>query len=202
MKSNRIVLPPDIIKRCQEFGAGVVSRFKNGQKDASLFYATHGFESDERGWALSKMAECAAALWFDMSVECLNWTEKADEHDLVVGQTKIQVKHTAFTSRVLLWPFNKIDRFDEDFNVLLLVKGDERNFLLAGWIGKESYRRRHLVSNGTKVSKGSWILDQDELHRMNIFPGRSDDPRKHYCWCGEWASRGSDIGRRCQRHIG
>lgn len=202
MDTNLVKLPPDLCKRCWGFGNAVVDRFNRGQKPESMYYATHGFDKNVGGWAQSKMAECAFALWATVNPDELNWSDEADRGrrgggDLTVGRAKVQVKHTAMTSRLLMWPANKIGRFDkEEFHILVLVKGAEPEFLIKGWVGKEFFRRRHKVSDGAKVTVGNWIMDEDDLHRMGVFPGRSDDEREHYCWCGEWGSFGHGVSLR------
>lgn len=206
MKPDRtmIEVPPELVRRCEEWGPWFVEHLAKGGSPHTLALASHGAETNPVLQAQSKIAECIFALHMDLDPDsAVGWfSEQPDDTwDVLVGETRVDVKGTGLNSHFLIWPIRKNPTFDKKrFHVLALVKTDGTRGYVHGWIGKRSFRRgREIAGPGHPLTEGTRFMHEDKLHRMSIFPGLSTDWREHYCFCGEWGSNGSDVTLRKDR---
>jgi hypothetical protein len=160
---------------CRRFGSGSVVDYGNGDKNHSRVYATHGLDVDAEGQAVAKMAECAFCLWAGLNpIEQLDWKDRPDHGwDVDFCGTLVDVKQTKMTSRLLMWPYNKVSIFpSKQFDVLALVKAAPPLFELAGWTTKREFAcRHHVAPSGGMIHAGNWYLDQDELRENDSLYG-------------------------------
>lgn len=203
-------LPSELCSQCWEFGQAMVVHYAGGGSPRSRAVSSHGAESNPVLHAESKVAECVAAMHFELFPGvALKWVaNNADRGwDLIVARTRVDVKQVSCGKRYLLWPIKKNEFFDDkEFDVLMLVEtetsmiagnpvGSARGFV-AGWISKRRFRReREVAGDGHALDPGTRYIEKSKLQRVGVFPGRSDDPREHYCWCGEPGWLGYPGGR-------
>jgi hypothetical protein len=180
MDSNLIRLPRELCDRSYEFAdRSMVAGYEQNEKPASHFYSSHGLDTDVRGQAIARMAECAFCEWagFDANV-ALDWGNEPDRgFDVIYGGQRIDIKQTKMTSHFLLWPGNKPLKKEFDAFVLLkfAVIDAAFPFSIPRYISREDFIRKHRVATGQDpVSKGSLIVHERELVAV---PERTHDQR-------------------------
>lgn len=198
-------MTPRVFERCEEWGSGLAGHYADGGSPQSRALSSHGAESNPELLRDAKVAECCLAMHFGFDPEkVIDWTVYRPDRgwDLLVDLTKVDAKQVGVNDRFLIWPVRKKNIFDsKDFHVLVAVRTKGRWGQCCGWIGKKQFRRRWQIADEVHLlTEGTPYIELDGLHRMGIFPGHSDDPREHYCWCGEWGSRGTPSGWFCARH--
>jgi hypothetical protein len=198
-------LPVDVIRACERYGRDLAEHYARGGSPQSRAVSSHGAESNPELLCDSKIGECIGALDFGLDPKRgVKWIadHPDDGYDLLDGQTRIDVKQCPLHYRYLIWPLYKNGFFDDKkFDVLVLVKTEivridgevvSARGYCRGWIGKATFRAKRLIAPADHVlDEGTRHMHEQNLHRMGIFPGRSDDPREHYCWCGEWGTYGA-----------
>jgi hypothetical protein len=162
-----VALEPELIARGFEYGELMVWGYATGRMTDRKVYAKA--DSDVRLQALSKMAECAFAIFARKSPDDLDWFgehKNGEGHDLVVQKYLFDIKHTE-DGRKLIWPVTKNDEFwTKDFNCLALVIGRPPVFEIAGIISKRRFDREKQVAeegDGSGLFPGTWFMHRDKL---------------------------------------
>lgn len=211
---SMIELPLELAQKCDDFAQRLVAHYAQGGSPQSRAFSSHGAESNPLLLCEAKVGECVFALHMEQDPHSrLNWAgDRPDsDYDIAIGRTLVDVKQTGLYGSFLIWPINKNRIFDsKDFHVLALTKTSvvrdaDGKIVVArgyveGWSGKQWFRLRRKIAPdgpaGKKLDVGTRYLPVDFLHRMAVFPGHSTDEREHYCWCGEWGSRGKHVSLR------
>jgi hypothetical protein len=199
-------LSPELYDRCLQWGNELADHYARGGSPQSRAYSSHGMEADPIGLSKSKAAECVFALFFGLDPDLvIDWDVNVPDagFDVLVGDmTKVDVKQVDPHDEYLIWPVRKTSLFDsKNFNVLAAVETEGADGECRGWIGKRSFRRCRLIAGEDhRLTTGTRYMAIVDLHRMGVFPGYADDPREHYCWCGEWGAFGHRDQWWCDEH--
>lgn len=212
-----IELSTELCVRCTEFGFALhrfyASRPQEGQIIGGKYITAY-----QR--AAAKTGECIGAIFFELDplkVVDFSIGQNDDGSDFTVGRTRVDIKTNHFRGpgRWLRWPLSKNYRYDhKQFDAFVLVYSSVSwiNDVIShaagepiGWIGKRSFKRQRLFADEAhRLDTGTSYLPEEKLHAMDVFPGRSSDPREHYCWCGEpgfLGYRDSDQFVCCEQHM-
>lgn len=170
---REIIMPPLIIEKARKWARRMISDYEKGLHAASLAVSSHGAQYDEDLLKESKLAECAMSVWAGLSpLTAVRWEPGPDDdYDVVVGNCRIDVKHTSPYGSRLIWPLRKNDFFHKkQFDVLVLVKGKGAAYRVVGWLPKQKFfGDKHVATAGHKLTKGTWYVDQGKLHKMDSF---------------------------------
>jgi hypothetical protein len=170
-----IVLPPDLIERCMDFGRRVVASYAAGENPNSLAVSSHGAEKNPWLQGRSKCAEAAFAIYAGQSIEALRWETGRPDHgsDLAIGGALIDVKKVENYARWLIWPYNKVDHFaSKRFTTLVAVRDWHEHFVVERWIDKRTFfRMKEIAPAGHKLDAGTWFVPIDDCSHMNTFAG-------------------------------
>lgn len=199
----KIETPRSLVDRAIEWGRASVMGYRSGEKEASRQFARPGIAESLDAQAMGRLGEIAFCLWAGVDPnEVLDWGKRPDRgYDMLLGKARIDVKTSG--TDCLIWPVTKNNFLDSaPIDIFVLAGAEERPLIyLLGWVSKRFFVRRHLSADEAhRFDTGTKYLPADHLHRMGVFPGRSDDPREHYCWCGEWGSRGKHETWLCEMH--
>lgn len=169
MKGRSIRLPPDVIKRCIEYGEQFVESYREGNNPWSRAVSSHGAEHNPVLQANAKMAECAFCLLLGLSIDDLYWDDSdAHHHDVLFHSLRVDVKHTSSRGRFLIWPIRKIAHLpNKKIDVLVLVRGDrpQCDFEISGWVGKRRFIAEHRLSdeNDPLPTVGTPCMELEDL---------------------------------------
>jgi hypothetical protein len=161
-----VLLPRDVIERCDRHAAQMVADYRAGRNAASLAVSTHGMQFNAAGQAHAKKGECAFAIWLGLPLDVLHWGRDCDDgSDVTFFTAQIDVKATQPRGRFLIWPIGKRHIFDSKrFNMLALVKGDGECFTIAGFVEKSDFALWHHVWNEPHgLQAGTWFMREEEL---------------------------------------
>jgi hypothetical protein len=199
MSVVKIAVPFELRDRCIDYGDAKIEEAKRNPNSRSASVAWGDALTNPDVWTRSKIAECAACLYFELDpVPTLRWGQGTDPGwDFPVqvpgGWPLVDVKETH--TKTLFWPIYKNSFFDQEpFHILISATAEIglSYATIHGWLSKGEFRARRIVSRGLRgepKEPGTRYVPHERLHRMAIFPGRADDPREHYCWCGDWVAQ-------------
>lgn len=161
-----VTLEPELMARCRQVGQRRVDRYALGYNAGSRNLSSHGAETNVDLQAKSMMAECALCRFLKIGLERLNWSGNSDcGFDLQLRGHKFDVKATRWNCRYLIWPINKRHIYDvEPFDILVLVKENAPDFLIAGWLTKDAFMQLHRVAPADHVLQaGTWFVHENDL---------------------------------------
>ena len=204
-----VKLPSDLIEETIDWAkvAARDDRFKNK-------YSSHGAENNHTVLFTSKLSEYAFAQWAGLDRDAVALDDFDPDYDVIIGDHFIDVKSCVLEHSLLCWPATKVTKFvPANFTHLVLVKFDLPEFIIAGWITKERFRRERLVAtdedNKFGLDIGTRYIHQDNLESMDLFPRQVVeaapviDPNQkesehflHYCHCGQWGAWGYGVDYR------
>jgi hypothetical protein len=172
-----IALPFEIVTRCQHYGRGLVAAFADVRSSDSESFvksrllSSDGVEKDPVAQGRAKMAECAFCRWAVLDIEKLNWTMRQpdDGTDIKWRNVLLDIKHTAYPDGVLIWPRKKNERYKEKrFDVIVLVRGIEPYFELAGCVSKKRFIKEHKIAGpGHHLREGTWFMEAELLRSVS-----------------------------------
>jgi hypothetical protein len=162
MSGVTVRLPAEWLIRSEEFGADCVRVLSA----ASLARSVLGSADTLGQFAEGRRAECAAALGLGLDPDVvIDWDRRPDVadggFDLDAGGLLIDVKST-LGGRLLLYTA-PADFASKRFDVLLLLRGRFAEWRALGWISKRAFFARKQVSDGARVSAGTWWVDSADL---------------------------------------
>lgn len=166
-------VPSHYVTRSREFGIAFVKRLTNGELPQVLARAGgRGSEFDVELQARSKIGEVAGAIYYHVDPESLLWSvDRPDRgHDFRFAGLAIDAK-TNYPPYKLIWSKNVNDLyFQKDFDALLSVSISSREYAdcwIEGWMGKEEFYRRKLISDGSRLERDTWFMDKSDLHDVD-----------------------------------
>jgi hypothetical protein len=169
-------LPQIYRARSIEYGAGMLDDFKHPDNVYTAALSSHNAENDPVLQANARMAECVAALYYDLDpFTVLNWSRKPDGGaDFTYCGLRPDVKNTAMEKRACIWPLHKNHLLaDKQFDILILVKHceDRTTFEMTGWCTKREFIMKRLTAGpGHYLTTGTWFVHQNTLHDMEELP--------------------------------
>jgi hypothetical protein len=161
-----VTLPNKWINESERYGLRVVNGYSDGRNPESLSVSSRGAEKNVALQAHARMAECAGCLHFGLDpTTALDWSQFCDNgYDFIYAGVRWDVKATR-NGHYLIWPVNKRDIFDsKQFDDLILIRGVQPTFTIAGFILKSVFREEHRVAGGGHVlDRGTWYMDEEDL---------------------------------------
>jgi len=137
-------------------------------------YTTRGAETNPLLQTKSKLAEFAFAKWVGLDESVVTLQSIADDGgDVTVGVCRVDIKSIEMWKRLLLWPASKVATYDrKNFTHLVLVKHEDFDFKMSGWISKQRFRDEHetaIENNPLRLDVGTWTMHESRLGDMDIF---------------------------------
>jgi len=195
-----VTLPNDLIERSKEFARETVAAYRRGDNSYSFDVSSHGAEFNAELQAHARMAECAFCLWAGLDANvALNWTSRCDPGwDVYYAGRRVDIKATHARGRYLIWPINKrVELFQKKtFDDLVLVRGDEPTFVIAGISSKQEFENAFQIAGRDHVlDAGTWYVHESDLRDV---PERTPEQRlldglmiasMSECHLAEWSRR-------------
>lgn len=168
-----------------------------------------GIMKNPHRWRNSKVCECCFAIYCGLDPDepgVIVWaydSQNMKPYDFIRNVTKVDVKCTHYGLPYLYWPMskNKLRKpfLEREMDVLVHGRAEEDECSLVGWIGKHEFFDRKLIATGsdaTKLFADTWYVPEAWTHSMDVFAGDVGEDQGHFvhwCWCGRWASLGSNV---------